>query len=125
MTARRWGFVIAICCSQRRTVIQRGMREMSFRRLSCSSVIVLLLACSACALVPALALGATAEDKTQFSVVAGSLAFSTTPAMPTLTGVTINGAAQTTNTTMTNFGVVDATGSGAGWNTTVAGQSGT
>jgi WxL domain surface cell wall-binding len=101
------------------------MREMSFRRLSCSSVMVVLLACAACTLAPALALGATAEDKTQFSVVAGSLAFSTTPAMPTLTGVTINGAAQTTNTTMTNFGVVDATGSGAGWNTTVAGQSGT
>jgi hypothetical protein len=74
---------------------------------------------------PSAALAATAEDKTQFSVVAGSLAFSTTPAMPTLSSVTISGAAQTTNTTMTNFGVADATGSGSGWNVTVAGQAGT
>jgi hypothetical protein len=90
-----------------------------------SALRVVLLACAVPVLVPAVALGATAEDKTQFSVVAGSLAFSTTPAMPTLTGVTITGAAQTTNTTMTNFGIADATGSGAGWNATVAGQSGT
>src|SRR5262249_20101333 len=52
------------------------------------------------------------------------LAFSTTPAMPTLSAVTLKGEAQTTNSTMTNFGIVDATGSGSGWNTTVAGQSG-
>jgi hypothetical protein len=75
-------------------------------------------------LTPGLAAAATAEDKTQFSVTAGSLSFSTTPAMPTLNAVTLNGSAQTTNTTMTNFGVADATGSGSGWNTTVAGQSG-
>ncbi|MCW3032432.1 MAG: hypothetical protein QOK19_245 [Solirubrobacteraceae bacterium] len=75
-------------------------------------------------LAPALAAAATAEDKTQFSVTAGSLSFSTTPAMPTLNAITLNGSAQTTNTTMTNFGVADATGSGSGWNTTVAGQSG-
>jgi hypothetical protein len=71
------------------------------------------------------ALAATAEDKTQFSVVAGSLSFSTTPAMPTLSSVTLNGSAQTTDTTMTNFGIDDATGSGSGWNNTVAGQAGT
>src|SRR6478735_9076028 len=76
------------------------------------------------ALVPATASAATAEDKTQFSVTAGSLSFSTTPAMPTLGSITLNGAAQTTNSTMTNFGIADATGSGSGWNTTVAGQAG-
>ena len=75
-------------------------------------------------LTPALAAAATAEDKTQFSVTAGSLSFSTTPAMPTLNAITLNGSAQTTNTTMTNFGAADATGSGSGWNATVAGQSG-
>ncbi len=75
-------------------------------------------------LLPAAALGATQEDKTQFSVTAGSLSFSTVPAMPTLSGVTLNGSAQTTTTQMTNFGVADATGSGSGWNVTVAGQSG-
>ncbi|MDQ6811725.1 MAG: WxL domain-containing protein [Actinomycetota bacterium] len=82
------------------------------------------LICATAALSPATALGATAEDKTQFSVTAGSLTFSTSPAMPTLTSVTLNGSAQTTNTPMTNFGISDATGSGVGWNTTVAGQAG-
>jgi hypothetical protein len=77
------------------------------------------------ALAPATASAATAEDKTQFSVTAGSLSFSTTPVMPTLTSITLNGTAQTTNTSMTNFGMADATGSGSGWNTTVAGQAGT
>jgi hypothetical protein len=85
-----------------------------------SAVAFVALAC----LTPALAAAATAEDKTQFSVTAGSLSFSTTPAMPTLNAITLNGSAQTSNTTMTNFGVADATGSGSGWNTTVAGQSG-
>lgn len=75
-------------------------------------------------LSPAVAAAATQEDKTLFSVIAGSLSFSTAPAMPTLTSITLNGQAQTTNTTMTNFGVADATGSGSGWNVTVAGQSG-
>jgi len=82
------------------------------------------LACALVAALPASALAATAEDKTQFEVKAGSLSFSTTPAMPTLSAVTLTGAAQTTNTTMTNFGIDDATGSGSGWNTTVAGQTG-
>jgi WxL domain surface cell wall-binding len=77
------------------------------------------------AFLPVVALGATAEDKTSFSVTAGSLSFSTAPAMPTLSSITLNGQAQTTSTTMTNFGVADATGSGSGWNVTVAGQSGT
>jgi hypothetical protein len=86
--------------------------------------VVLPLGCAIAALLPTAALGASSEDKTQFSVTAGSLTFSTAPAMPTLTAVTLTGAAQTTNTTMTNFGVADATGSGSGWNTTVAGQSG-
>jgi hypothetical protein len=76
-------------------------------------------------LLPAAVAGAaTQEDKTQFSVTAGSLSFSTVPAMPTLTSITLTGTPQTTNTTMTNFGVADATGSGSGWNVTVAGQSG-
>jgi len=83
-----------------------------------------VLACALPALAPAAASAATQEDKTQFSVTAGSLSFSTAPAMPTLSGVTLNGSAQTTNTTMTNFGVADATGSGSGWNVIVEGQSG-
>jgi hypothetical protein len=77
-----------------------------------------------CAQTATVSVAATAEDKTLFSVIAGSLSFSTVPAMPTLSSVTLNGQAQTTTTTMTNFGVADATGSGSGWNVTVAGQSG-
>ena len=80
---------------------------------------------AAAALVPASALAATANDQTQFSVTAGSLSFSSAPALPTLSALTLNGQAQTTNTTMTNFTVQDATGSGAGWNMTVAGNSNT
>jgi putative surface cell wall-binding protein len=74
---------------------------------------------------PAAAPAATQEDKTQFAVTAGSLLFSTVPALPTLGSVVLNGQAQTTNTTMTNIAVADATGSGSGWNVTVEGQSGT
>src|SRR2546423_6696829 len=85
---------------------------------------ILVLACAVSVLAPSISAAATQEDKTQFSVVAGSLSFSTVPAMPTLTSVTLNGQAQATTTTMTNFGVADATGSGSGWNETVAGQSG-
>jgi hypothetical protein len=68
--------------------------------------------------------GVTSEDKTSFEVKPGTLSFSTAPAMPTLSAVTLSGAAQTTNTTMTNFAVKDATGGGAGWKVTVNGLSG-
>ncbi|HEX4482817.1 MAG TPA: WxL domain-containing protein [Solirubrobacteraceae bacterium] len=72
-----------------------------------------------------IAQAATQEDHTQFSVTAGSLSFSTAPALPALGAVALTGQAQTTNSTMTNFGVADATGSGSGWNVAVEGQSGT
>jgi putative surface cell wall-binding protein len=85
---------------------------------------VLLAACALIALVPAAAVAATQEDKTQFGVIGGSLSFSTAPSLPALGTVTLNGLAQTTNSTMTNFGVNDATGTGSGWNVTVEGQSG-
>ena len=99
------------------------------RRSSRSSVSGLLRLTSALAVLaifaPAVSAAATAEDKTQFSVTAGSLSFSTAPALPTLGTITLNGSAQSTNATMTNLGVADATGSGSGWNVTVEGQSGT
>lgn len=77
-------------------------------------------ALAACVL-PATALGA--NDTTQFSVTAGSLAFGTTPDAPNLPGLTLNGQAQTLNATMANYSVADATGSGAGWNVTVVGDN--
>jgi hypothetical protein len=98
------------------------VRRFKVRCNAAALSIAALLALAAAG--PTVALGATQEDKTQFSVTAGSLSFSTTPAMPTLSAVTLKGEAQTTTTTMTNFGVADATGSGSGWNTTVAGQTG-
>jgi WxL domain surface cell wall-binding len=90
-----------------------------------SMAVALLAGCAVAALAPAGAFAATWEDKTQFSVTAGSLSFSAKPEMPTLSSITLNGEAQKTNSTMTNFGVTDATGSGSGWKVTVEGQSGT
>ncbi|MDQ2935775.1 MAG: WxL domain-containing protein [Chloroflexota bacterium] len=72
--------------------------------------------------LPATALGSVL-DTTQFSVNPGSLAFgSSSTDTPNLNAVTLNGQAQTTNTQMTNFSVADATGSGSGYNVTVAGD---
>jgi hypothetical protein len=101
------------------------MTNIHLRPAGLRAFSALLSACVATALLATAALGATQEDKAEFSVKAGTLTFSTVPAMPTLKEVTLTGGAQTTNTTMTNFGIQDATGSGSGWNTTVAGQSGT
>jgi WxL domain surface cell wall-binding len=95
------------------------------RRFCAEACAALLLCCILAGLSSSTALGAIQEDKAEFSVKAGSLTFSTAPAMPALKEVTLSGGAQTTNTTMTNFGVQDATGTGSGWNTTVVGQSGT
>jgi hypothetical protein len=81
------------------------------------------LVVAAAVVAPAGASAVTSNDQTQFSVTAGSLSFSASPAMPTLTAITLNGQAQTTNTTMTNYTVQDATGSGSGWNVTVNGNS--
>jgi WxL domain surface cell wall-binding len=100
------------------------MQRVGKRRRRAGALVGLALGCALLAL-PSASLGATQEDKTSFSVTAGSLSFSTAPTMPTLSAITLNGQAQTTATTMTNFGVADATGSGSGWNVTVAGQSGT
>jgi hypothetical protein len=100
------------------------MHSVRKPRSKSRAVQVLACTCALAGLLPATALAATQEDKTQFSVTAGTLSFSTVPAMPTLSAITLNGSAQTTTTTMTNFGVADATGSGSGWNVTVAGQSG-
>jgi hypothetical protein len=101
-----------------------SVEEKVSRAIAAVACVIATFVSASAVLLPASASGATAEDKTQFSVTAGSLSFSTTPVMPTLTSITLNGSAQTTNTTMTNFGIADATGSGSGWNTTVAGQTG-
>jgi hypothetical protein len=81
-------------------------------------------ACALSMLAPAGSAAATQEDQAHFSVNPGTLSFSTVPALPALSSITLNGKAQTTNATMTPFVVVDATGSGSGWNLTVEGRSG-
>jgi hypothetical protein len=86
-------------------------------------VIAVLAATCGLALTASPAMAATASDTTQFAVTAGALAFVTAPDVPNLPGLTLNGQAQTLNTTMNNFSVVDATGSASGWNVTVAGDS--
>jgi hypothetical protein len=57
------------------------------------------------------------------ATASATLSFATAPALPTLPGVTLSGQAQTTTVAMTDFAVSDTTG-GAGWNVTVAGESG-
>ena len=52
----------------------------------------------------------------------GVLAFDVAPDAVNLPGVTLNGQAQTTTAQMSNFAVDDTTGSGSGWNVTVAGD---
>jgi hypothetical protein len=108
------------------TTLTQNPRQVTDKRPRVAGLLLFMLGlvCAFSLLTPAVSLAVTAEDKTLFSVIAGSLSFSTVPAMPTLTSVTLNGTAQTTTTAMTNFGVADATGSGSGWNVTVAGQSG-
>jgi hypothetical protein len=69
------------------------------------------------------ALAATSSDTTQFSVTPGTLAFTTVPDAPAFPALTLTGQAQTLNAQMGNFGVNDSTGSGAGWNVTVAGDN--
>ena len=63
------------------------------------------------------------SDTTQFSVTAGALSFSTSPDVPNLPALTLNGQAQTLNAQMNNYAIADATGSGAGWNVTVNGDA--
>jgi hypothetical protein len=72
--------------------------------------------------LPATALGSVA-DTTQFGVSAGALNFGTAPDAPNLPALTLNGQSQTLTNAMANFSVANATGSGSGYNVTVAGDS--
>jgi hypothetical protein len=83
-----------------------------------------LAAAVVAALGAAPAQAATASDDTQFSVLAGALAYGVAPNVPSLGTITLNGGSQTTNATMNGWSALDATGSGSGWNVTVQGDSG-
>jgi hypothetical protein len=85
--------------------------------LTAASIVAALLAWAP------LAAAATASDTTQFAVTAGALAFGTAPDAPNMPSLTLNGQAQTLNAQMASFSMSDATGSGAGWNVSVIGDS--
>jgi WxL domain surface cell wall-binding len=86
-------------------------------------VIAAVATAAAISAVSPAAIAESSSDSTSFSVVAGPLNFSAAPALPRLPTVTLNGQAQTTSTTMTEFAVADTTGGGSGWNVTVNGDA--
>jgi hypothetical protein len=93
------------------------------RRMRRRVVAVLVASCGLALAASPAAMAATASDTTQFAVTAGALAFGTAPDVPNVPGLTLNGQAQTLNAAMSNFSVVDATGSGSGWHVSSQGDS--
>jgi hypothetical protein len=91
---------------------------VKLRKHSCA------LIAAAAALLVAAPSALAVTDTTQFSVTAGSLSFSTSPDVPNLPALTLNGQSQTLTAQMNNFSAIDATGSATGWNVTVSGDSG-
>jgi hypothetical protein len=64
------------------------------------------------------------NDTTQVSILPGALTFTTAPNVPNLPTLTLDGSTQTATAQMNSFSVTDATGSAAGWNVTVEGDTG-
>lgn len=78
-----------------------------------------LAALAAALTVLALPAGAFASGaSSSVTLSAGALSFSTTPSASDFAATTLTGAAQTIHTNFANWGVNDATGSGAGWHVT-------
>jgi WxL domain surface cell wall-binding len=100
--------------------MHHARRETFGQRL----VETLAVVCALSMLAPAFSTAAVQEDEAQFSVTPGLLSFQAPPGLPTFSSIALNGKAQTTTAAMTPFVVVDATGTGSGWNLTVEGQSG-
>lgn len=111
-------------CKQRKQV-QKMFSAGKARLIAAGASVLAATFALAVALPASSGAATTSADSTSFSVTAGALAFSTAPATPTLSAITLSGQAQTTNTAMSNFAVDDATGSGLGWNVTVNGNTGT
>jgi hypothetical protein len=91
------------------------LRKHSNALIATTAAVVLLLSA-----LPAQAV----TDTTQFTVTAGTLSIGTSPDAPSLSSLTLNGQAQTLTAQMNNYSIIDATGSAAGWNVTVSGDSG-
>jgi putative surface cell wall-binding protein len=103
------------------------MFDLSSQRLATSRLVRLRALFAVAAAIAALLIAAPAalavSDTTQFSVTAGTLSFNTSPDVPNLPALTLNGQSQTLNAQMNNYAVADASGSGAGWNVTVNGDA--
>jgi hypothetical protein len=80
------------------------------------SAMIAVVAAAAVGVSASPALAAT--DATNVTVTGGVLSI-TNPVVANFTGVTLNGAAQTTTAAVDAFSVNDATGTGGGWNVTV------
>jgi hypothetical protein len=87
-------------------------------RIAISGIACALAVC----VLPATALGAS--DTASFTVQAGTLSLTSAPDYPNFGALTLNGQSQTLSAQMGNFTVADGSGSGAGWNVTVIGDSG-
>ncbi len=78
---------------------------------------------AALALNTGTAVAATADDSAQLGITGGSLAFNNVPNVPVLGDLTLNGTAQTATGQMNAWEAKDPTGTGAGWNVSVQGDS--
>jgi hypothetical protein len=70
--------------------------------------------------VPATAQAATSTDTTSVTLTAGALSFTANPLASDFPSTALTGATQTVRTPFSDWSVKDATGSGAGWNVTLA-----
>jgi hypothetical protein len=76
----------------------------------------LTVAVLACLTAPTAALATGAS--TSVSLLGGSLSFSTTPSASNFPATSLTGSQQTIHANLASWGVIDATGSGAGWHVT-------
>src|SRR5437764_4140786 len=90
--------------------------KLELVRTSKATILLLAAAATASLVIPGGALGA--GNTTSITLGAGTLAFSTTPSASNFANTTLTGAQQSVHTNFANWGVNDATGSGAGWHVT-------
>ncbi len=83
---------------------------------------------SLCVLLVALTLSpsvqaVTVTERSKFVVYSGSLYFNTSPDVPDLSALSLDGTEQTLNGALNEWQVRDASGTGSGWNINVRGDS--
>ncbi len=85
--------------------------------------LVVLYGMSVALPIPITASAAMVKEKSAFILHPGALVFYTSPDVPDLPALTLDGADQTLNGTLNEWRVRDATGSSSGWNVSVQGDS--